>query len=311
MKMKSVKVGEEIKSKRLSLKLSQSKLCDGICAQSTLSKIETGKEYPDKYTLAALLHRLGFSGSRYYIPYSEELLEIQKLNEQIVSNILIGENKAAIYLINELKNKSWTNSPLVYQYILHPNFISNSNNEKLDSLFKDEILVTLYEAIRLTIPTFELQLIKNRLLSYEEFILILDIAYVYFLMDKQTESLDIYKQLFQYSQDYYEKIEDFIPAIPMLTYQYSKVLTAIKQYEAAVKIADYGRIYCVKAGRSTFLSDLLALQGICLYKIDFENGKEKIKQAYYLMMALGQTEKIEKLSSYIREYLKIELDELT
>lgn len=44
--MNNVKIGDLIKNRRLNLKVSQEDVCEGICAVSTLSKIENGTSVP-------------------------------------------------------------------------------------------------------------------------------------------------------------------------------------------------------------------------------------------------------------------------
>ena len=59
--MEIYRIGARIKEERVRQKLSQEDLCYGICAVSTLSRIETGIQKPSLKVEEALLERLGCS----------------------------------------------------------------------------------------------------------------------------------------------------------------------------------------------------------------------------------------------------------
>ena len=82
--MQTVFVGEYIKRRRKELKLTQEKVCEGICDPTTLSRIENGHQTPSKTKINALLQRLGLPDSCYYAITSKNELEIETLKKEIV-----------------------------------------------------------------------------------------------------------------------------------------------------------------------------------------------------------------------------------
>ena len=82
--MQTVFVGEYIKRRRKELKLTQEKICEGICDPTTLSRIENGHQTPSKTKINALLQRLGLPDSCYYAITSKNELEIETLKKEIV-----------------------------------------------------------------------------------------------------------------------------------------------------------------------------------------------------------------------------------
>ena len=65
-------IGSLIKSEREKHRVSQEELCFGICAVSTLSRIENNEQTPTMEKAVALLSRLGLEGSSYMSFISEE-----------------------------------------------------------------------------------------------------------------------------------------------------------------------------------------------------------------------------------------------
>lgn len=52
-------IGQVIKRTRESLGLTQQELCEGICGLETISRIETGKQIPNRANFQALMERMG------------------------------------------------------------------------------------------------------------------------------------------------------------------------------------------------------------------------------------------------------------
>ena len=73
-------VGSIIKNEREKHKISQEELCFGICAVSTLSRIEHNEQTPTMEKAMALLNRLGLEGSRYLSFVSEDEHEFYRIN---------------------------------------------------------------------------------------------------------------------------------------------------------------------------------------------------------------------------------------
>lgn len=309
--MKSIIIGELIRKHRIDMGLNQSDLCEGICQQSSLSRIETGEECPNQGMLVALLQRMGISGTQYYAEMTQRDYEVQEWKEKIMNYSLRGETEKTIQLIHELeKRPELQDDNLFRQFLLRYKVaVGHQIGTETNPYTSQEALDTLFQAIQCTIPNFQTDFIEQYLLCFQEAKIIVDIAMVYESMGKRNQALDIDRQLFEYVKNHYREIEDFVPVIPRLTYQYSILLQAEKRYEEAFDIAEYGRHYSVRLGRSAFLSNLLAIQGICDLRLGREEGKGKLKQAYYFMQALRQIEKMQELYDWAQENFQIDLAE--
>ena len=73
-------VGSVIKNEREKHKISQEELCFGICAVSTLSRIEHNEQTPSMEKAMALLNRLGLEGSSYLSFVSEDEHEFYRIS---------------------------------------------------------------------------------------------------------------------------------------------------------------------------------------------------------------------------------------
>lgn len=93
-------VGSIIKNEREKHKISQEELCFGICAVSTLSRIEHNEQTPTMEKAMALLNRLGLEGSRYLSFVSEDEHEFYRINCDV-------EQMLALRSIRKLMNMSW------------------------------------------------------------------------------------------------------------------------------------------------------------------------------------------------------------
>ena len=82
--------------RRKSLKMSQVKLCEGICTQSTLSKFENNGRVPSLNILNKLCERLGLSVDDLYKNSTDSTTHMRRVLEQIekkfMMEILLMEN---------------------------------------------------------------------------------------------------------------------------------------------------------------------------------------------------------------------------
>lgn len=76
-------IGSVIKHEREKRGISQEELCFGICAVSTLSRIEHSEQTPSMEKAMALLDRLGLEGSAYLSFVSNEEYEFYKISRNV------------------------------------------------------------------------------------------------------------------------------------------------------------------------------------------------------------------------------------
>ena len=65
-------VGMLISHLRQKRNMTQEKLAEGICARSTIARIEKGERKPDWYTFRNIMYRLGQEPENFYSSYADE-----------------------------------------------------------------------------------------------------------------------------------------------------------------------------------------------------------------------------------------------
>lgn len=96
---------EMIRNERRASKLSQEKLCEDICTQETLSKIESGKCAPSNKNLTLLLEKMKRNRERIGMNIAADRYEIIALEKQITWAIYKADKKQQNVLIKELEEK--------------------------------------------------------------------------------------------------------------------------------------------------------------------------------------------------------------
>ena len=108
-------IGNLIYENRTRQRITQEELCEGICAPTTLSKIENGIQIPRRKTFEALLQRLGIYAQRYTFPVSNGEMERSNLEFQIIRK-LSAEDYEILGLLEQYKNCGETMDNLEKQF---------------------------------------------------------------------------------------------------------------------------------------------------------------------------------------------------
>jgi len=127
-----------LKNKRIELGYTQEKLSEGICDTVTLSRIENGRQIPSKRLISALMQRLGMPDDRIFAFVSENEIEIEKLQKEIISlNVKYSRTsedeadlikRKLLEKIDILKKKTDDDDNLIRQFIMRIEF--GLNKEK-------------------------------------------------------------------------------------------------------------------------------------------------------------------------------------
>lgn len=313
--MREVFLGEYIRHRRLELGLTQEQLCEGICEPITISRLETGKQNPTKNTITALLQRLGLPDDRYVALLSKRETELDALQKELVSYNIQYQNalepeksrlQAQAYeKLRQLEALAEENDTVTKQLILRSRVLLGKEGGGPYSL--DEQLELLMDAIRLTVPRFDLEEINRSLYSLDEVKVINQIAGVYTEKGQHRMAAEILGQLLKYIHKHYQNILQSGGLLPLVSHNYARVLHLCKRYEEAIEVAQLGRESCVKFGHYQVLAGLLHTAAICYHEIgQHEQSKELFYQAYYLYKATGSKRGAYLAQTDAKEYENIE-----
>ncbi len=307
--MKQLSVGEIIKKHRKQINLTQEELCYGICDVSTLSRIERGTQTPSYPTLQALLERMNLPGEKYYAMLSENELEIEQLKDEIVDCNTRKLYKEGLQKIDSLSKLVETDDRLTQQFILRSKvLLGKMENSKHSEYSFDEKLSMLYQAIRLTIPHFDIDDIGSRWYSLDEMKIINQMAITFIENGKYRPAIDVYYQMMKYINRKFNISSDNVSVAIMISYNYSLVLSKEKRYEEAIEIATWGWNKCIDWGRCGALAGLLFVIGKCLYFTDkAEESKEYMIQSYIIYKSLRNTADAKAVREDIKEYFGLEI----
>ena len=210
--MKNVFLGEYIKQRRLDLGLTQEQLCDGICEPMTLSRLENGKQTPSRNRINALLQRLGLPDDRYFALLSKNELEMEALKKEISACGVTAKPSDGFEKLAQLEKMTDPDDQIARQYILSFKVLLG----RLDGRYTPkEQIDLLMQAIRLTVPRFELDQIEQFLYSRDEITMVNQIGLAY-SDDSQNEKVaEIYAQLLRYVRKHFQETITSIGVLPL------------------------------------------------------------------------------------------------
>ncbi len=293
-------LGSVIKNRREELKISQEDLADGICSVPTLSRIENGERMPTKNHFEMLMQRLGYSAMSldFFTDKRDFLAHEVKIKLRYA---YISENyEQARMCLQEFKHMLEKPTSIDEQFvILYQTLLYSetyTNTEKLKSLEK---------ALKLTCPRYDSNHIPH-VLSYEEIILLNNIAICYDSGKNREQAISIFCTLKEYYDHHVISTEEALRTQPMVLYNLSKALGLNGRYDECIAICDLGIHISRKTGRWLDLGRTLFNRGWALLNRkeagDMEAAKQSLKQAYCFSVAIDNKLDTERINSFYEAY---------
>lgn len=298
--MAILQFGAMLKRRREELGLSQEELAEGICAVATLSRLENGGRLPKKENLEMLLQRIGYSDLMVDVWADEQAFQLHRLKFHIRQAVIMREMDQARALLEEFGRLYNEKSALDKQfYLLQSTILSR------DSLPWETQKGQLEEALRLTCPRFDEKRFPA-VLTYEEILLINNIAICYGHMNDRRRSIDLLYHLKDYYDNCLVSIEEALRTEPMILYNLSKNLGLEGRYDECIEICDLGIQLAQRTGRCSCLPETLYNRAWALEKRnlpqDHAEAKHNAKQAFHVAEAMGQTERAQHFRKFIAEH---------
>jgi len=309
-------IGEYIRKNRLAQGLTQAELCEGICEAATLSRLENSTQTPSRSRVIALLQRLGLPDDRFYALLTPHEAEIGTLQKEISAASVWyasreGEERrqareGGLAKLRELEGIAESDDRIIQQYILCMRVIFGTPEGDYST---EEQISMLMEAIRMTVPRFDLEEIHSRLYSIDETRVIDRIASAYSRNGDYEKAADIYSQLLKYVDKHYQQITLSAGYITLVTNNYAIALALCGRYKKAIEIAERGWKACVKRVEYRFLPSLLHTMAECYYHLgDLERSRELYYCAYYIYRATGEQPNCDILKREAKEFLDIDFE---
>ncbi len=303
--MQNFFLGDYIRQRRLELGLTQEQVCEGICEPITLSRIENGKQTPSRVRINAILQRLDLPDDRYYALLTKNELEIEALEKEIVACNATGRVEEGFKQIEKLEAFA-EGEPLIQQFIIRSRLLLEQVEKRYTEQEEIEILT---QAIRLTVPDFNTEEIEKKLYTRDEIKIINQIANAYSCAGNQKKAADIFYQMLKYIRKHIKETITSAGVLPMILYNYARVLDLAGRYEEGIEYALETKEVCIKYGHYQYLPRCIEIYGECCYFLGkIEESKKAYRQAYYICEAIGDVN-LEVTKEEAKKYLNLEFED--
>jgi transcriptional regulator with XRE-family HTH domain len=292
-------LGPIIKNRRIELGLSQEDLADGICSVPTLSRIENGERMPTKNHFEMLMQRLGYSAMSLDFFTDKHDFKIHELKFQIRQAYVTKDFQLAERLLNEYKGLINNDSNIDQQFFLLYDTLLN-----IKQYSAGEELALFESALRLTCPSYNKARIPH-VLSYEEIILLNNIAICYGKSEKHYESISILRTLKTYYDTNIVNSEEALRTQQLVLYNLSKALGLVGYYDECLEICDESIHLAKRTARCTYLGQVLYNRAWVLVKRNQEGDRTNAlifaKQSCNFFQIMGDAESVKFVQAFIEK----------
>lgn len=301
--MQMYNIGYYIQRIREEKNINQRDLCRGICDRTTLSRIENGKQEPSYHVLKALLQRLDVDETQALLLLGPQDFEISNLQKEITALNTNRNFQEAAEKIRRLEEISDPADKIMKQFILRSKALAHYG----DDFPASRALLT--EALQQTHSDFDFDKINEYLLSIEEMKILNQIANSYSEEGDRRYGIHIYFQLFQYLDGRLMNTEMESVVLPMLAYNYSRLLGQERRYEECIEMATRGYETCVKYNKCRNMGGLLLNIACCLHDLGkYEESKDKLIDSYYAYRLMRDFKSCEVVQNYAEKTFGIKFE---
>lgn len=292
-------IGSIIRSRREEMGLSQEDLADGICAVPTLSRIENNERLPTKNHFEMLMQRLGYSITSMDFFTNEKDFLVHELKIRLRYAYISKDLPLAKKCLDEFESLLDKPTKIDEQFlILYQTLLSKEN------ISQEEMLDKLENALRLTCSKYNAGHIPH-VLSYEEIVLLNNIAICYGETGRQDQAISMFYVLKEYYEHRVVSTDEALRTQPMILYNLSKILGLCGRYDECIEICDLGIRIARTSGRSSVLDLTLFNRGWALIQRDYcgdmEMAKLSIKQAFWLASVMGKPDEANVFSEFYKK----------
>lgn len=289
--MNEFKLGTYIKKRRTELGMSQEELCSGLCAVSSLSRIENNQQDPSRALTMNLLERLGLPHGKFAALWGQNDITIATLRREITDS-MIQYHRASeesrhpiaqqiLEKLDELERIANAENLNIQQFLL-------MYRARLGPYSVDERLAMQLKAIRLTCPDFDLDDFQRGHYNMDESRLINQIANTYTDAGQRKKAINIYRQLLWNLDKYCREFFDYANHFCLIAHNYAIALDLEHRHADALELAQRGLEISRFYHEYQFLPGFLALQAECKYFLgEKSKSRELFLEAYYVYKAYG------------------------
>lgn len=294
--------------------ITQTQLCKGLCATSTLSKIERGLYTPPSYLFRALMERLGNYYGKYFCDFlDKDDYERWKVMQSIDNELIKNNIEQVEKLIAKHMDTNGFKEGFGLQYIINCKLSlaivklgkAKANNlnvwEAIDISY-EEWLSMSYESIKITIPDFDESKINDYMLTFEEARAILNLAGAFYYNKEYEKAAPILLEMILSMDKYCPDKKELFKIYPVILYNLADTMYEMKKYDETIFACELGRHFCVEYSRAREIPYFMSLQSKSLIeKGDTEDGRILLYQTYFVSLSLEQKDTAESINKYYLE----------
>ncbi len=271
---------ELVRDLREANRFSQEYLCENICAQETLSKIENGKRSPHKRNLYKLLKKMGMDRENYYGFIEADKYELYEKVREYNRCFSKGRLKEAKNLLDEIEKELDMTRPVNRQFIGRGRIFEQTSQNKIS---REDANKQLKEVLYLTMPPMESDKMIYRVPFRTEYLIWNHIAVNLRKDGKIEDALHIYEELINcYKRS---KVDMRFHAVPgmSLYINYAGFLEVHNELDKAEDIGKEGLRHCLKCCRGDIAGTILANLSLIFGKRGLPELEETyLRYGYYL-----------------------------
>lgn len=300
--MPIIQYGAIIKKYREELGITQEELSEGICSVPTLSRIENGERMPSKENITMLLQKLGKTDLFVESFVDKNDFYLHELKYRIRQAQFNGNQAEGRKLFEE------------YKHLRKDNSLSNRQFELLHEILffpekytTEEKLEKLEHLIHQSCPSFSTKSVP-KLLTYEEILILNNIARCRELLDDRESTVLIYEGILRHYDSCNVNSEEMLRTKPLILYNLANSLCAMDRFDECIRYCDEGILLARTTGRCSVLAYLLYVRGRALFFRQKENDREEAEKTLRQAVYAGDFLDIDFVKETARAVLKGEFD---
>lgn len=260
--------------------ISQEQLCENICSQETLSRIESGKRRPNKRKLYLLLKKMGMERENYYGFIETDDYELYEKVRQYNRSFPKGRREEAARLLNEIEDGIDMTKTVNRQFIGMERICEQRNQGKLSL---EQANRQLWELLALTMPPINPDRMIYRAPFRTEYMIWNHMAANLRKAGRVEDAIGIYEELMQcYKKSRVSMRHHAVPGMTLYT-NYTGYLEENDELEKAETVGKEGLNHSVECCRGDMAGDILANLSMVYGKRGLPNIEEKyLRHGYYL-----------------------------
>lgn len=294
-------MGSWLKQMREERGVTQKQLCKGLCTVSTLSRIERGSIVPGGYIFQALMQRMGYHPEKYYSVFLNQKDTIMWKKREALSNAII-QRKIAIaeVLLSDLQQSEGFDKGLGLQFLLNAKVALARIKGDCDH---NELIRTLHESLKITIPAFEESKISGYMLSYEEIVAVNTLGIIYSDLKEYEKASRILYALKESMDNFCIDANEKAKMYPTVLYNLTKMLCKLKQYDDVISLCVLGEDFCIENNKARTIPLLMTNRAWCLIEKGYlDEARPILKQTFYFLLAIKKYKEAETVKNYYFEH---------